>query len=79
METFGQIIGSERRVRRLGVKDIAEQIINADGHHISVGYLDNLERDLRTPSPELTPNLLRCYSFLQTFFIPLWAFFLLTF
>src|SRR5258707_13501147 len=53
METFGHIIASERRERRLGLKNIAEQIIKADGHHISVAYLDNLEKDLRTPSPEL--------------------------
>ena len=35
------------------MKNIAEQIIKADGHHISVGYLGNPEKDLRTPSQEL--------------------------
>jgi hypothetical protein len=59
METFGHIIASERRERQLGLKNIAEQIIKADGHHISVAYLDNLEKDLRTPSPELIPEFAR--------------------
>lgn len=56
METFGQIIANERRERRLTLKNIVEQIIKADGCHISVAYLDNLEKDLRTPSPELNPQ-----------------------
>jgi transcriptional regulator with XRE-family HTH domain len=56
METFGEIISSERRLRRLGLKNIAEQIMKADGRHISVQYLDNLEKDLRTPSQELIPQ-----------------------
>jgi transcriptional regulator with XRE-family HTH domain len=59
METFGHIIASERRERRLGLKDIAEQIIKPDGHHISVAYLDNLEKNLRTPSLELIPEFAR--------------------
>ncbi len=79
LETFGQIIASERRVRRLGLKNIAEQSIKADGHPISVGYLDNLEKGLHTSLPELTPNLLGRYNFLQFISLALWAFFLLTF
>ena len=55
METFGQIIASERRARQLSLKDIAEQVLKADGHHISVPYLDNLEKDTRTPSQGLIP------------------------
>ncbi len=62
METFGHIIASERRERQLGLKNIAEQIIKADGHHISVAYLDNLEKDLRTPSPELIPEFARVFQ-----------------
>jgi hypothetical protein len=59
METFGHIIASERRERELGLKNIAEQIIKADGHQISVAYLDNLEKGLRTPSPGLIPEFAR--------------------
>src|SRR6266851_7441193 len=59
METFGHIIARERRERQLGLKNIAEQIIKADGHHISVQYLDNLEKDLRTPSLGLIPEFAR--------------------
>jgi transcriptional regulator with XRE-family HTH domain len=62
METFGHILASERRERQLGLKDIAEQIIKADGHHISVQYLDNLEKDLRNPSLELIPEFARVFQ-----------------
>ena len=45
MEIFGQIIASERRACQLGLKDIAKQILKADGHPISVLYLHDLEKD----------------------------------
>lgn len=56
METFGEIIGAERRRREQSLKAIAKQILKPDGKAISVQYLDNLERDLRTPSLELVPQ-----------------------
>jgi hypothetical protein len=53
---LGKSYASERREHRLVLKKIAEQIIKADGYPISVQYLDNLEKDLRTPSPALIPQ-----------------------
>ena len=53
MESFGQIISSERKKRRYTLKDVASHILTVDLKPISVPYLDNLENELRKPSPAM--------------------------
>lgn len=62
MESFGQIISSERRARGASLKDVAGVILKADGHPISLQYLANLEKDMRAPSPELVPQFARLFG-----------------
>ena len=56
MESFGRLIAERRKARGLTLAKLAQQILKADGHPISVPYLGTLEQGRCHPSPGLIPQ-----------------------
>jgi transcriptional regulator with XRE-family HTH domain len=51
--TFGSTIAEKRKEKKLSQKELAERIKREDGAPISPQYLNDIERDRRSPSSEL--------------------------
>ena len=49
-KTFGSVISSARKKKKLNQKQLAEKIIREDGDPISPQYLNDIEHDRRNPS-----------------------------
>jgi transcriptional regulator with XRE-family HTH domain len=56
VETFGRLIAERRRALGMTLAALAQQILKADGHPISVPYLGTLEQGRCRPSPGLIPQ-----------------------
>jgi transcriptional regulator with XRE-family HTH domain len=50
--TFGRLISDARKKLNLTRKDLAARIKREDGHPISPQYLNDIERDRRSPSSD---------------------------
>jgi transcriptional regulator with XRE-family HTH domain len=50
--TFGRLIADARKKLNLTQKDLATRIMREDGHPISPQYLNDIERDRRSPSSD---------------------------
>ena len=59
MSTFGQLITQARRKRQLSQKRLASLIEKEDGKSITPQYLNDIERDRRTPSDYVSDQLAR--------------------
>ena len=59
MPTFGQLISQARRKRQLSQKQLASIIQKEDGKPITPQYLNDIERDRRTPSDYVSDQLAR--------------------
>ena len=51
-KTFGSVISSARKKKKLNQKQLAEKIIREDGDPISPQYLNDIEHDRRSPSSD---------------------------
>ena len=59
MPTFGQLITQARRKRQLSQKQLASSIEKENGKPITPQYLNDIERDRRTPSDYVLDQLAR--------------------
>jgi len=50
--TFGRFIADARKKLNMTQKEIAARIMREDGHPISPQYLNDIERDRRSPSSD---------------------------
>jgi len=50
--TFGSVIAEARKRKDLSQKQLAEKILREDGDPISPQYLNDIERDRRSPSSD---------------------------
>ena len=57
--TLGRVIATRRAALGLSLKDLGRQVRKEDGHGVSAQYLHDIERDRRTPSPQVLGELAR--------------------
>lgn len=57
--TFGSVVAAARKEMGLNQKQLAEKILREDGEAISPQYLNDIERDRRSPSSD---HLLREFA-----------------
>jgi len=57
MQSFGQLISQARKKRQLSQKELASYIYKEDGKPISPQYLNDIERDRRTPGDYILEQL----------------------
>ena len=50
--TFGKVISNARKKKHLSQRQLAEKILREDGVSISPQYLNDIERDRRSPSSD---------------------------
>ncbi len=55
--TLGRVIAERRGVLGLSLKDLGRLVHKEDGHGVSAQYLHDIERDRRTPSPQVLGEL----------------------
>ena len=51
--TFGSTIAARRKEKQMSQKELAQKLKREDGQSISPQYLNDIERDRRSPSSEL--------------------------
>lgn len=59
MQSLGQIIAQARKKRQLSQKELASLIEREDGKPISPQYLNDIERDRRTPGDYVLEQIAR--------------------
>jgi transcriptional regulator with XRE-family HTH domain len=57
--TLGRVIAERRAALALSLKDLGRIVHKEDGHGVSAQYLHDIERDRRTPSPQVLSELAR--------------------
>ena len=55
--TLGRVIAERRGALKLSLKDLGRLVHKEDGHGVSAQYLHDIERDRRTPSPNVLGEL----------------------
>jgi len=50
--TFGKAISTARKAKGWALKDLAERVLRDDGEPISPQYLNDIERDRRSPTSD---------------------------
>lgn len=50
--TFGRFVSDARKKMNMTQKELAAKIVREDGHPISPQYLNDIERDRRSPSSD---------------------------
>ena len=62
MESLGQLIAQARKKRQLSQKELASLIEREDGNPISPQYLNDIERNRRTPGDYVLEQLARALA-----------------
>lgn len=57
MQTLGQLIAEARKKQQLSQKELASRVEREDGTTISPQYLNDIERDRRTPGDHVLQQL----------------------
>jgi len=53
LASFGKVVSDARKKKEMNQKQLAELVLREDGTSISPQYLNDIEHNRRTPSPEI--------------------------
>lgn len=57
LATFAKVVSDARKKKEMNQKQLAERVKREDGESISPQYLNDIEHNRRTPSPEIIKQL----------------------